>query len=310
MTEALQKQAPLEDLMVAMDVVDTLRHERGIATRELDNEGRRERLLARLREMYQAQGIEVPDHVLKEGIEALEQERFQYQPVEPSWKTKLAQLWVSRGRWKKPIGIVAVIASLFGGAYVVTDVLPEQQQQAAQEKMIVEMPAKLDASLRRIKTMTNDPEIVDDAQRQLKLAKQSLSNKNYSQAQSFQANLKSMATQLQQEYTIRVVSRQGVQSGVWRIPDVNQSRKNYYLVVEAIDAKNNVIALDVLSEESNKRKKVKMWGLRVNQQTFQRVADDKRDDGIIQDNRVGKKIIGTLTPKFSISTTGATITEW
>ena len=310
MTEALQKQAPLEDLMVAMDVVDTLRHERGIAVRELDNEGRRERLLARLREMYQAQGIEVPDHVLKEGIEALEQERFQYQPVEASWKTKLAQLWVSRGRWKKPIGIVAVIASLFGGAYVVTDVLPEQQQQAAQEKMIVEMPAQLDASLRRIKTMTNDPEIVDDAQRQLKLAKQSLANKNYSQAQSYQTNLKSMATQLQQEYTIRVVSRQGVQSGVWRIPDVNQSRKNYYLVVEAINAKNKVLALDVLSEESNKSKKVKMWGLRVNQQTFQRVADDKRDDGIIQNNRVGKKTMGSLTPKFSIPTTGATITEW
>ena len=310
MTEALQKQAPLEDLMVAMDVVDTLRHERGIAVRELDNEGRRERLLARLREMYQAQGIEVPDHVLKEGIEALEQERFQYQPVEASWKTKLAQLWVSRGRWKKPIGIVAVIASLFGGAYVVTDVLPEQQQQAAQEKMIVEMPAQLNASLRHIKTITNDPEILDDAERQLKLAKQSLANKNYSQAQSYQSNLKSMATQLQQEYTIRVVSRQGVRSGVWRIPDVNQSRKNYYLVVEAIDAKNKVVALDVLSEESNKHKKVKMWGLRVNQQTFQRIADDKRDDGIIQDNRVGKKTIGTLTPKFSIPTTGATITEW
>ena len=310
MTEALQKQAPLEDLMVAMDVVDTLRHERGIATRELDNEGRRERLLARLREMYQAQGIEVPDHVLKEGIEALEQERFQYQSVEPSWKTKLAQLWVARGRWKKPIGIVAVIASLFGGAYVVTDVLPEQQQQATQEKMSAEMPAQLDASLRRIKTITNDPEIVDDAQRQLKLAKQSLANNNYSQAQSYQTNLKNMATQLQQEYTIRVVSRQGVQSGVWRIPDVNQSRKNYYLVVEAINAKNKVVALDVLSEESNKSKKVKMWGLRVNQQTFQRVADDKRDDGIIQDNRVGRKAMGTLTPKFSIPTTGATITEW
>lgn len=310
MTEALQKKAPLEDLMVAMDVVDTLRHERGIAVRELDNEDRRERLLARLREMYQAQGLDVPDHVLKEGIDALEQERFQYQPVEASWKTKLAHLWVSRGRWKKPIGIVAVIASLFGGAYVVTDVLPEQQQQATQEKMTAEMPAQLDASLRRIKTMTNDPEIVDDAQRQLKLAKQSLGNKNYSQAQSYQTNLKSMATQLQQEYTIRVVSRQGVQSGVWRIPDVNQSRKNYYLVVEAIDSKNKVVALDVLSEESNKSKKVKMWGLRVNQQTFQRIADDKRDDGIIQDNRVGKKLMGTLTPTFSIPTTGATITEW
>lgn len=310
MTEAIHKQAPLEDLMAAMDVVDTLRHERGIATRELDSEGRRERLLERLREMYQAQGIEVPDHVLQEGIEALEQERFQYQPVESSWKIKLAHLWVARGRWKKPIGIFAVIASLFGGAYVVTDVIPEHQQQASQEQMTLEMPSQLDASLKRIKSVTTDPEIIDDAQRQLTLAKQSLANKNFTQAQTHQANLKNMAVQLQQEYTIRVVSRPGVSSGVWRIPDVNQSRKNYYLIVEAIDKNNNVMALDILNEETNKREKVKIWGLRVNQQTFQNVADDKRDDGIIQDNKVGKKQIGTLSPKFSIPTTGATITEW
>ena len=41
--------APLEELMVAMDVVDTLRHDQSIAERELDGESRRERLLERLR---------------------------------------------------------------------------------------------------------------------------------------------------------------------------------------------------------------------------------------------------------------------
>jgi len=36
--------APLEDLMAAMDVVDTLRHDQSLAERELDGDGRRERL--------------------------------------------------------------------------------------------------------------------------------------------------------------------------------------------------------------------------------------------------------------------------
>jgi hypothetical protein len=310
MAEALEKKAPLEDLMAAMDVVDTLRHERGIATRELDNEGRRERLLKRLREMYEAQGIDVSDRVLQEGIDALEQERFQYHPVESSWKTKLAHIWVSRGRWKKPVGIMAVIASLFGGGYIVTDVLPERQQQAEQAEMIKTMPVRLSASLGTIKRIAKDPAIVADAEKKSKLAKQAIADKKYSRAQSLYANVKNMASQLQQEYSIRVVSRQGVRSGVWRVPDVNRSGKNYYLVVEAIDAENNVIALDVLSEESNKRKKVKTWGLRVNQRTFERIAADKRDDGIIQDNKVGRKSVGYLAPEFSIATTGATITEW
>jgi len=77
------EKAPLEDLMAAMDVVDTLRHDQSIAERELDGQERRNRLLERLRELYSAQGIEVPDHVLEEGIDALEQERFKYQAVKP-----------------------------------------------------------------------------------------------------------------------------------------------------------------------------------------------------------------------------------
>ena len=109
MTVSLEKQAPLEDLMAAMDVVDTLRHQAGIAERELDGEGRRERLLLRLRELYHAQGIDVPDHVLQEGIDALEQERFQYHPVAKSWRTRVAGAWVSRKRWVPPVSILTVL---------------------------------------------------------------------------------------------------------------------------------------------------------------------------------------------------------
>ena len=68
--------APLEDIMVAMDVVDTLRHQQTVAERELDIQGRRERMLERLKDMYKGQGIDVPEHVLLEGISALEEERL------------------------------------------------------------------------------------------------------------------------------------------------------------------------------------------------------------------------------------------
>jgi len=85
---------------------------------------------------------------------------------------------------------------------------------------------------------------------------------------------------------------------------------NYYLIVEAIDKRNNVVAVDVLNEENNKRQRKKVWGLRVNETTFQKIAADKRDDGIIQNNKVGQKTLGYLKPTFNIATTGATITEW
>ena len=68
---AALKKRPLDDVMLAMDVVDTLRHRRKLVARELDETQRDEQLLDRLRKIYAAQGIEVPDHILMEGVAAL-----------------------------------------------------------------------------------------------------------------------------------------------------------------------------------------------------------------------------------------------
>ena len=53
--------APLEDVMLAMDVVDTLRHRQGLVERELSAGDRRTRLIEQLRDTYHSQGIEVTD---------------------------------------------------------------------------------------------------------------------------------------------------------------------------------------------------------------------------------------------------------
>ena len=63
--------APLDDVMLAMDVVDTLRHEQNLVARELGATAREAELIERLRKIYHDQGIEVPDHILKEGVKAL-----------------------------------------------------------------------------------------------------------------------------------------------------------------------------------------------------------------------------------------------
>ena len=70
---------PLDDVMIAMDVVDTLRHDRRILERELNDERRRAELIERLRNLYKGQGIEVPDSILEEGVRALEERRFVYE---------------------------------------------------------------------------------------------------------------------------------------------------------------------------------------------------------------------------------------
>ena len=299
----VEKSAPLEDLMAAMDVVDTLRHQQGLVERELDTESRRQRLLERLRELYQAQGIEVSDDVLQEGILALEEERFQYQPVERSFATRLAHIWVSRDRWSKPIGFVAILLVVLFAFHMFTNVIPERELRS-------QLPQQLQSTMNSIASVAKEPDVIADANQRLELAELALQDEKFDDANAILVEMQTLQRALQQSYSIRVVSRPNESSGVWRVPDVNSSSRNYYLIVEAVDSQNNVVELPILSEESNQTRLKKTWGLRVNETTFSQISQDKQDDGIIQSNTVGKKEVGYLEPEFSIPTTGGTITEW
>ena len=88
----------LDELMLAMDVVDTLRHQDTLVSRELDEDRRDAELLERLRRISKSQGIAVPDEVLREGVQALKERRFVYTPPLPGLSRTLATLWVERGR--------------------------------------------------------------------------------------------------------------------------------------------------------------------------------------------------------------------
>src|SRR5882724_9180653 len=109
----------LDDVMIAMDVVDTLRHREDLVRRELNDEGRESELIARLRQIYRDQGIEVPDHVLAEGVKALKDSRFVYTPRPAGWKRTLLTLWAKRDTHGKRLGAaLAVLIAIFGGYYV------------------------------------------------------------------------------------------------------------------------------------------------------------------------------------------------
>ena len=295
--------APLEDIMVAMDVVDTLRHQQTVAERELDIQGRRERMLERLKDMYKGQGIDVPEHVLLEGISALEEERFSYKSVESSWKTKLAHLWVSRARWGKPIGFLAVIGALLWGVYFVVEIQPERQLRN-------DLPVQITQSFSRIKQAAKNDAVLQNATQLADSGRRALEQQDYEQAESDLLLLQDMSERLEQAYTVRVVSRPNESSGVWRVPPGDSKARNYYLIVEAVDRNNRVLELPIVNEENNKVSRVKTWGLRVSEKTFYQIASDKQDDGIIQGNKVGVKQVGYLQPDFSVPTTGATIAKW
>ena len=128
--EAATSRTPLDNVMIAMDVVDTLRHDQLIVERELNEDERKAKLIDRLREIYRGQGIDVPDSILEEGVRALEEDRFVYKPPAGSLKTRLARLYVTRGSWGQVvIGALAGVAALWIGWYALYE-WPRQSELA------------------------------------------------------------------------------------------------------------------------------------------------------------------------------------
>lgn len=295
--------APLEDLMVAMDVVDTLRHRQQLVERELDSEGRRERLIAKLREIYRGQGIEVSDQVLADGVRALEEDRFRYSPPQKTFATRLAVLYVRRGKWMGPLVLLLVLLLGLWLAYYLIAVWPEKSARAA-------LPEELATRFEEVVEATRDEAVLLRARQYQASGRLAVENGRYEEARTAIENLERMLSQLSTVYSLRVVQRPGQQSGVWRIPDVNTQARNYYLIVEAVNDRGEVLSLPITSEETGKTRTVNQWGIRVEAAIFERIAEDKRDDGIIQQREIGRKQYGRLVPEYLINISGAAITEW
>lgn len=303
--------APLDEVMLAMDVVDTLRHREHLVEREMAEGSRADGLIKRLKSIYAAQGLDVPDHILKQGVEALSHDRFSYQPPEPSFMVSLAQLYVTRAVWGKFAagGLALLIAAWVG--YQALVVWPaERHAQAQRIELTDTLPRELGQLRNQVLAATDQEDIKANAENIYRRGLEAAKAADMEAANSARSLLQTMRTVLAQVYELRIVSRHGEQSGVWRIPDANSDARNYYLIVEAVDPDGNVMSQAIQNEENGKTYTVDKWGVRIAKFVFDRVARDKRDDGIIQKNIMATKARGFIEPDYRLPTLGGAITEW
>lgn len=315
MSNAPATAAPLDDVMLAMDVVDTLRHRQDLVTRELDGASREKQLVEKLRELYRQQGIEVPDHILKEGVDALAQSRFAYDPPKPGFTTTLAHLYVGRKRWAPMILLlVGLVAFGLVAYYGVYSPLVNGQAEAARVELSQTIPAQMDALYSTIFDETKVQQAVTDAEAIVTRGKAAANEGNRDAALDAVTDLTAIRDTLRQQYQLVVVSRQGELSAVWRFPETNTDASNYYLVVEALDTDRKPLSLPILNEETGTVETVNKWGIRVPEEAYRAVEADKKDDGIIQRNVVGLKQYGFLDVDYAVQTVPKSapgmITEW
>lgn len=413
----------LDEVMLAMDVVDTLRHEQQLVERELASDERDQALFEKVKRMYASQGLEVTDKIIAEGVAALREERFVYRPPPPKGTLWLAKLYVNRRRWAKAAGILALslvaVILIYRFAFVAPEArqrakaaqdlntrISQQQDQStiarerlgnltrtlkgsadkaspspevAAKRLLSEaglllagadtrlqafdkLPLKpdltadslaregdaiqrrleqragllreIDAQLEKAEAAVADLSTLTALREKLAGQRQSLlaesredaarrqAEKRYSDAlaelnsgdvqgaRQGSAALQELYARVVQEYDLRIASRPGAPSGVWRQPPNNPGGRNYYVIVDAVTPKGERVTVPITSEEDGTTRNVSQWGLRVDADLFERIRRDKADDGIIQNNRFGVKERGYLTPHYLMPTTGGAITQW
>ncbi len=410
---AVPERIQLDEVMLAMDVVDTLRHQQDLVDQALAQDSRDAALTARIRAIYAEQGIEVPDSVIAEGVEALKKDRFVYQPPVSGFGRRLAHLYIDRWRWIRNLSIVGVIGVVAWGAYEAPRQIEQNRRVTAQTEQLQLIQARLGEAEARLAELRRQQQTVSLPAAPLHVAGQRLSLQAGSQAnraeealaqargvmppnprnnypsaferalaplltplteaeQALEAGEKGLAelgqlgglaNALQQaqavlagvtmapsvrnevdtirrqaesalqagevalargridrlnqisavidlNYQLRIVSRPDVQSGVWRHPVDNPGGRNYYIIVDAIGADGQPLALPITSEEDQQTRTVSRFGVRVPERVYEQVRADKQDNGLIDQSLFGEKRRGELDPRYHFAVAGGHITQW
>jgi hypothetical protein len=282
-----------------------------LVRRELNEEDREADLIARLRKIYKDQGIDVPDSVLADGVKALKESRFVYTPPPPGWKRTLLTLWARRETFgKRAAALVALVAAGVTGYHI----LVTRPAQLADERARVEITQTLPKTLRQahadVLAVAGDEAAKQKANALLADGERLIRSGDRAGANKISGELTALRDELTRVYTLTIVSRPGESTGVWRRPPGNSTARNYYIIVEAVAPDGRKLSLPVRNEESGVTETVTKFGVRVPQNVFEAVAQDKRDDGIVQRNRLGIKRRGVLAIDYLMPFEGGFITKW
>jgi hypothetical protein len=310
-TTATADKAPLDEVMLAMDVVDTLRHRQDLVERELAGDAREKQLIDKLREIYHQQGIEVTDAVLMEGVKALDESRFVYTPPKPSLGVSLAKLYVGRKKWgPAALAIALVLVVGLGGYFFAYRPYQAAQVEGARIELSEKLPAEMDALYQSIFEETKVQQAVTQAEQMRGRGKTAAAEGNRAGAEQAIASLTGLRDQLRQEYQLKIVNREGQKTGFWTFPEINTAATNYYVVVEAVGSDGKPLTLPVVNEENGQTENVSIWGVRVPESTYRAVENDKKDDGILQRNVLGVKEYGFLDVDYVMPVLGGAVTRW
>lgn len=108
----------------------------------------------------------------------------------------------------------------------------------------------------------------------------------------------------------QIIDRDGEKAGFRRMKDKNPDTTQWFLVIEAVDARGKAIPMPVMSMDTGEVKVVTKWAIQVPENDFMKFSDEKKKTGKIANTVIGTAPSNQTEPKWSVNLTGNMLTEW
>jgi hypothetical protein len=277
------------EMLRIMDVATALRQDRELVETQLNIDQLKALLREKMISAAKVTGEEVSTEEVDAAIDRYYSRLYTFEEPANSLSLSLAHLYVRRLEIAKWGGLALVSVLLVWWLFLSPrgplTVTGRNLQRV--ERLSAEI-AEREATIR---ALTRDPSVSADVARLDAEAKTYGNQGDAQKLESVRARLAGLETRLGDQYNVTVASPVGGRSAVQRLfrDKDGQRVSGYYVIVQAKRPDGSVLTRRVHDDEKNQDKDVTTWAERVPKEVYDRLAKDKKEDGILNETTFAVK---------------------
>ncbi|MAT72557.1 MAG: hypothetical protein CMJ58_23915 [Planctomycetaceae bacterium] len=277
----------LAEMSRIMDVATTLRKERALVEEQLNIDQIKAKLRERLIAAARVSGDTVSEAEVDAAVEQYYDRLHEFAEPPASWRTMVAHVWVRRGPIVKIVVAVAAAAAVIWGMFF-AGLLPGSRRDAMQAEAKLE---HVEEVVEQIRGVTDDAGAIAEAAGMLSAAQSAREQGELASLNDVAAAADSLYATLMQDYTVRIDAAPDGESGFVQefTDDAGTRVSGFYVIVDAVDARGNAVAVPIRNRETGQTQRVSRWAEQVPEEVFNRLAADKQADGVLDEIILGEK---------------------
>ena len=282
----------IEEVMRVMDVASTMRREQEVVEREFNLETSKQLLRDKLKSTAQLTGEPLTHEQIEAAVNWYYDRQHEYKEPAKNLTWYLAHLYVARVTiisFAAPIILTA--AAIWGFWFAPFAPFSKSNLYEAQLRAANDQISKRYNAIESI-ALTEDAKT--QASQLSSQAKAHLENKELQPLKEISNRMQTIESRLKEEFELKVMAGENVQSAIRRDFDEGSKISGYYLIVQAKDAAGNPIKRRIQNIEDDKFLSVDRWAEKIPKSVYDRLKNDKLQDGILNETLFGTKQRGRL----------------